>query len=399
MGEGALANNSTASNNTGIGTNAGLNISTGNNNTAVGYAALGGSSGLTATNNEAFGFNALNVCTGSGCTNNVAIGSRSQNANTGAGQNVAVGQSSLRNTTGADNTAFGYQALQANTTGQQNVGIGYQVGNTTLATGTNNILIGTSNAVDTAASGTNYNLNIGNLLQGDMTNSTALGKEVLFLQSTASSVDYVQIAGGATGNPGTVTVTAAGTDSNINLNFVSKGTGTVQCNGSSCGGTNTYQAVIQPSSYYTTDTAGNLFPNVYAGGGGNASTHDAGWGVAASLGSDVTLELRFQMPAAIPTGTFKLVTYCLANASSGVVKYTISDADVANGASPSAATLTGETQTSITWAAVDQYVVTKTPLTHSTPAANDVSIVAIKFQTSGWTLAQIMTCSFTEIVE
>lgn len=53
---------------------------------------------------------------------------------------------------------------------------------------------------------------------------------------TASAVDFVQIQNSATGSPGTVTITAAGTDTNINLNLVSKGSGTVECNGSSCGG-------------------------------------------------------------------------------------------------------------------------------------------------------------------
>ena len=97
--------------------------------------------------------------------------------------------------------------------------------------GSNNILIGTSNAVDTTAAGTNYNLNIGNLLQGDMTNSTALGTEALFLQSTASSVDHLQIAGGATGSPGIVTISGQGTDSNVNIAVTPKGTGSTNFTG------------------------------------------------------------------------------------------------------------------------------------------------------------------------
>jgi len=171
------------------------------------------------------------------------------------------------------------------------------------------------------------------------------------------------------------------------------------CTGCSSGGSGGGGAVL-PSSIYTTDAGGNLFPNVYAGAGGNSSVHDAGWGVAASLGSDVTLELRFQMPSTIPSGTFKLASYCLANyTGSNSALYTISDADVAAGASPSAATLTAETQTSISSWTADQYVVTKTPLTHSTPSADHVSVVAVTFNHTGWTLTQPLTCRWVEIWE
>jgi hypothetical protein len=167
----------------------------------------------------------------------------------------------------------------------------------------------------------------------------------------------------------------------------------------SSGGSSGVNPVLLPSSAYTADTAGNLFPYIYSGGGGNASAHDAGWGVAASLGSDVTLELRFQMPPAIPgSGTFKLVSYCLANATSGVAKYTPSDAMVAAAASPSAATLTADTQVSNTWSAADQYVVSKTTLSGA-PAADNVSVVAVAFNHTGWTLAQIMSCRWEEVWE
>lgn len=53
--------------------------------------------------------------------------------------------------------------------------------------------------------------------------------------ATASAVDSIIITNAATANPATVSISATGTDANINLNLVSKGTGTVQCNGASCG--------------------------------------------------------------------------------------------------------------------------------------------------------------------
>jgi len=154
---------------------------------------------------------------------------------------------------------------------------------------------------------------------------------------------------------------------------------------------------IFPSSAYPGST-GNIFPNFYAGGGVNAAPHDEGWGVVASLAADSILELRFPMPPTIPTGTLKLRALALANATSGVANWTTSDKNVAAGASPSAATLNAESQDSITWTTADVYNEVKRALT-STPAGNDMLVVAMKFQTSGWTLAQVATFIFSIIWE
>jgi hypothetical protein len=64
----------------------------------------------------------------------------------------------------------------------------------------------------------------------------ANGNPFIASTATASAVDSLTITNAATANPATVVVSATGSDSNININLVSKGTGTVQCNGSSCGG-------------------------------------------------------------------------------------------------------------------------------------------------------------------
>lgn len=71
-------------------------------------------------------------------------------------------------------------------------------------------------------------------------------------------------------------------------------------------------------------SSGDLFPNVYQGGGGNAAPNERGYGVSASLASDRTLGLRFPMPPTIPSGTLKLRALFLANATSGAIKYTVS---------------------------------------------------------------------------
>lgn len=50
----------------------------------------------------------------------------------------------------------------------------------------------------------------------------------LRITHTASAVDYVQITGGATGSPGVVTISGAGSDSNIDTAIDGKGTGLVR---------------------------------------------------------------------------------------------------------------------------------------------------------------------------
>jgi len=162
---------------------------------------------------------------------------------------------------------------------------------------------------------------------------------------------------------------------------------------------------IYPSSAYP-GTTGNIFPNFYNGAGGNAAPHDEGFGVVASLGADSTLELRFPIPPTLPTGTLKLNILALANATSGAAKLTVSDgtstpaASPAASGNPSAAALTAEAQTTITWAASenDRYKQAKVPLT-TAPAGNDQLVVAVKFQTTGWTLAAVGTFIFSLIWE
>lgn len=147
---------------------------------------------------------------------------------------------------------------------------------------------------------------------------------------------------------------------------------------------------IYPSSAYPADTAGRLYPKFYAGAGANAAPHDEGLAVKASLDADATWELRFPMPPVLPTGTAKLRILSLANATSGVLKFTVKDGRCPAGSSPSAATLTSETQSSVTWGAGnnDQYMETKVTLTGlGSLAGNDMVVVALTFNTTGTTLA------------
>lgn len=147
---------------------------------------------------------------------------------------------------------------------------------------------------------------------------------------------------------------------------------------------------IFPHSQFPGDTTGRLFPYMYSGAGANAAPVEEGMGVKASLDADATWQLRFMMPPSIPSGTFKLRLLALANATSGAAKVTVRDGRCPAGSSPSGATLTSESQTTLTWAAGnnDQYMEAKVLLT-TTPQANDVIVVGLTFNTTGWTLAQI----------
>lgn len=148
---------------------------------------------------------------------------------------------------------------------------------------------------------------------------------------------------------------------------------------------------ILPSSMYLGGGAGLIYPNFYIP---NTNTNAAGAmegiGVIASLTADAPAILQFNMPAVIPSGTFKLRCLAMANATSGVAKVTYSDGRTPAGSNIGAATLTAETQMSQTWATADILVENLITLTTS-PTANDIITIKAVFNTSGWTLAAAST--------
>jgi hypothetical protein len=149
---------------------------------------------------------------------------------------------------------------------------------------------------------------------------------------------------------------------------------------------------LSPSSVYLGGASGNLFPYFFTGSGANAASTEEGIGVIASLGADAVAQLRFPMPPTIPSGTLKLMVRMLTSAASGTAKFTVSDNSCGSGTSPSGLTLTAETQSSVTFTVASQYLDVKVTLT-TTPAANDSLVVAITFNHTSWTLAQILSCA------
>ena len=172
VGSQALSSNTAGSDNTAVGSVAGLYIK-GSQNTAIGSSALFGAINASASYNTAIGFQSLysvttaygNVATGwqalysnkVGAHNsatgaealytntadfNTATGSRSLYTNSTGTSNTASGYATLyNNTIGSYNTALGTGALTYNSSGSKNVAIGSNAG-ANLTTGGNNIIIG-----------------------------------------------------------------------------------------------------------------------------------------------------------------------------------------------------------------------------------------------------------------
>jgi hypothetical protein len=125
--------------------------------------------------------------------------------------------------------------------------------------------------IQTFASGTNASVGFQFITKGATNHSfstnASVATEQLRVSHTASAVNYVQVTGGATGNPATVTISAQGSDSNVNLVLARKGTGTVQSQGA-----------------FQVNT--NLFNNIQLAGAVTGSST-----VISSIGGDSNIDL------------------------------------------------------------------------------------------------------------
>ena len=210
----------------------------------------------------------------------------------------ALGESALlaQSTTNLDNTAIGGYALTAVTTGLEkhrswmgcgtesslperiNTIIGALVASTTLTTGTNNILIGVDNTVDTAATSTTSTLNIGNLLGGVLTNATHASQYPLTLTATGSGVNGVKIQNAPTGQA--AIITATGTDTNgvglglqilaTNATTTGNGGGLSILSGNAFGSGSGGSITLKGGSPLTAGTGGSV---TISGGDANSNTN------------------------------------------------------------------------------------------------------------------------------
>lgn len=197
LGYSALSLNTDGYDNTSVGYNALRDNTSGYRNSAFGKTAL--AANALGHSNTAHGFQALNRNVGK--SGNTAVGAYALNyhhdtaavswsSNTAIGYNAMLGSITPANNTGINNTAVGVQSLMSFTnadqniaigvnslqnvsSGDSNISIGYRAGDA-LTTGSNNIIIGTIVGPIGGAGATN-NLNIGNVIYGDMTGANASG--------------------------------------------------------------------------------------------------------------------------------------------------------------------------------------------------------------------------------
>lgn len=161
-------------------------ITSGDNNIAIGANANLSAATATAPNNLIAIGNSIGDSALTSASFSVLIGNNTGHAITSAGKDVFVGHNTGKaatamveaaligygvgqNLTGNSNTLVGDEICATNcTSANNNTIIGHKVASTTLVSGSLNILIGASSAVDTPAAGTSNFLNIGNLVEGDL---------------------------------------------------------------------------------------------------------------------------------------------------------------------------------------------------------------------------------------
>lgn len=205
----------------------------------IGTNALINSNATTATDDIAIGFAAISACTT--CSFNIAIGTqagqsmttdsknvyigwKSGNLSAGSTQNTALGwgtmlgtmtsaanqdtaigtQSQFRLTSGFFNTSLGFNSCSQVTSGTENLCLGTNSGQTTLATGNGNILIASGHqAVDTAAAGTNFTINVENVWTATGTNTPSTSGTTIAgtLFVNGGYVDGIEVGVTCSGSP------------------------------------------------------------------------------------------------------------------------------------------------------------------------------------------------------
>ena len=189
--------------NVGIGYNCLLKVTSGANNVAIGKAAL--DTITTTSGNVAIGQNSLGKNVSENAT---ALGDNSL-PNCTLGYNEAFGRAALNNvTSGRFNVGIGASSGAFNSTGSYNTYLGYKAGNGgTFSASSNNVFLGANTAdqvstgsdniiigqdIDLPTATTSNYLNIGDLLEGDLTN----GNLGINLSDYGSGVGVVSIGNG-----------------------------------------------------------------------------------------------------------------------------------------------------------------------------------------------------------
>ena len=211
----------TGTNNTLLGYQAGKALTTGDESVAIGSGAM--ALATDATRNIIIGYNAFGANTsapdnvvighsamavGTGNANsNVAIGNYAMNKQSGGVQNVAIGYEALYTGTNQSfNVGIGYQALKLATGGggfgdSGNIAIGFKAGDE-ITDGQKNLIIGYD--VDAASATDDYQLNIGDAITGDLSTGliTFSEKKDIYNITTAENRPAIDYSGSVYTNKG-----------------------------------------------------------------------------------------------------------------------------------------------------------------------------------------------------
>lgn len=149
----------------------------------------------------------------------------------------------------------------------------------------------TGNAPTVTSTGTDANINL--LLRAKGTNAIYLqtGDASAYNQFQAAnvtnSVNWLLASGATTANPAYPSLTAAGSDTNIGINLITKGTGILQVNGSQLATANLSDAVNK----------GSWTPALKFGGASTGMTYSSQTGTYNRIGNTVIAELDIRLSA------------------------------------------------------------------------------------------------------
>ena len=132
------------------------------------------------------------------------------------------------------------------------------------------------------------------------------GLPALLTVGTATAVDYLTATNGATGNPGLATLTAAGSDTNVTLKLVSKGTGIINLNTLAVNATGS--TITGAGSVTISATGSNAF-SLNSGSGGYESLYPKGC-VSGSGGCSPGAGLVWDVVGALRAATYITATNC-----------------------------------------------------------------------------------------
>jgi hypothetical protein len=139
-------------------------------------------------------------------------------------------------------------------------------------------------------------------------------------------------------------------------------------------------------------TSGKVGPGVHTGVATTGLRRTRGIQVVASLDTNADVELCYEMPPVLPSGSGKL-RLLMRTAGTGAAKIAVDWVSVAVGEDPSAAVLLSEGTSTVTVSGgdSDKFLELKVPLDADTLVAGEVACVRLRFVSTGWTLDQPLT--------